>query len=55
MITIKRKADSKKFGFCRHDLEDFNREALAAGIPPGAQVKATVGFKGQITSLEVSG
>ena len=54
-ISIKRTASDKRHGLTVAELEVFKLDIDHAGLHSDTRVKATVGFKGQITSIEAAG
>lgn len=53
-ISIKRFAEDKKAGLTVGELEVFRTDLDHAGIDAAVPLKARVGFRGQITSVEAN-
>jgi len=52
--TIKRTAQDKKAGLSRDELEIFVTDLDHAGVAGEAVVKATIGWRGQIQTIEAT-
>ncbi|GAA3510241.1 hypothetical protein GCM10022234_00580 [Aeromicrobium panaciterrae] len=53
MLTITKKATDKTKGLILGDLRQVLTDCDFAGLPMTSPVKVRVGFRGQITALEV--
>lgn len=51
MITIAAKAENPKQGMTLSELSELLKQAVEAGVPLDSRVQATVGWRGQLTSV----